>query len=477
MTRVIQNTISALAPYDVEVAVLSGEEGRESAETFRNTRVVPGLGYDRTARDLAGRLEAAASDVLGGPPDLWHVHNHSLGKNLSLPLAIAQFAAEKKKLLLQIHDFAEDGRAENYRALVQGVAGGDLERLGAVLYPQGGHVHYAPINRRDLAFLTAAGAAEDHLHYLPNAAAPAGSAQAAPEAGGGAGERVFLYLTRAIRRKNIGEFLLWSALAREGDRFAVSTAPRNPAARGVYDRWVGFAGELRLPVVFEWGRRSGLPLAAMMTRAHALVTTSVAEGFGLAFLEPWLARRRLLGRDLPDITAGIAAAGVDLSALYSRLEVPVAWAGVRALRARLTRALTGFMAAYGREATPAFVEAAWAGLVRNGRVDFGGLDEPLQEAIIRRVTESRDDRRLLDPRRLEPDNGASALIQANRRTVLTEFSLERYGKRLMRVYESVAASGAETPGALSARVLLDRFLAPERVSLLRVSSPGEGRCR
>ena len=36
--------------------------------------------------------------------------------------------------------------------------------------------------------------------------------------------------------------------------------------------------------------------AALLASAHALVTTSVAEGFGLAFLEPWLMGRPLAGR-------------------------------------------------------------------------------------------------------------------------------------------------------------------------------------
>ena len=43
-----------------------------------------------------------------------------------------------------------------------------------------------------------------------------------------------------------------------------------------------------------------------MASAHRLVTTSVAEGFGLAFLEPWLFGKGLLGRNLPEITVDFA---------------------------------------------------------------------------------------------------------------------------------------------------------------------------
>ena len=35
------------------------------------------------------------ADALGQLPDLWHVHNHSLGKNPGLTQAIAQLAKEE----------------------------------------------------------------------------------------------------------------------------------------------------------------------------------------------------------------------------------------------------------------------------------------------------------------------------------------------------------------------------------------------
>ncbi len=61
----------------------------------------------------------------------------------------------------------------------------------------------------------------------------------------------------------------------------------------------------------------------MIAKADALITTSVAEGFGLAFLEPWLASKPLVGRNLPEITADFAEHGLDLSALYNCLPVPL----------------------------------------------------------------------------------------------------------------------------------------------------------
>ena len=65
-------------------------------------------------------------------------------------------------------------------------------------------------------------------------------------------------------------------------------------------------------------------------RHLALVTTSIAEGFGLAFLEPWISGSSVVGRNLPDITEDFS---VELDHLYDRFDVPVDRVDLRELRA------------------------------------------------------------------------------------------------------------------------------------------------
>ena len=55
------------------------------------------------------------------------------------------------------------------------------------------------------------------------------------------------------------------------------------------------------------------------------VTTSIAEGFGLTFLEAIVFGRPLLGRDLPEITTDFRSQGINLQSLYSGLLVPRRW--------------------------------------------------------------------------------------------------------------------------------------------------------
>jgi len=475
VTRVIEHAVSALARQNVQAVVLTGEAPvHETGKAPRNVRVVGGLGYERSGvttepEDFAGALEAAAESALGAPPDIWHVHNHSLGKNRFLPEAVFRLARSGRRMLLQIHDFAEDGRPKNFLRLLKSVGQGDIGRLGARLYPQAPHVHYAALNPRDRAFLAAAGAPEAQLHLLPNAVRiKVPEKPAALSCVSGDGE-YFIYPTRAIRRKNLGEFLLWSAVAVRGT-FATTLAPKNPAARPIYDRWVNFAASLGLPVEFGIAEKTTAPFPAIMQSADALVTTSVAEGFGLSFLEPWLVGRPLLGRNLPEITTQFDAAGVDLSDLYERLEVPVNWIGAAALRERIRTALEKYMQAYGRSCnTPDDVDRAFCAFVSDDRVDFGRLDEPFQERIIEQLSKSASDRKQLRPRSLGPLDGPRSKIEPNRQAVLKRFSLQDYGERLAEIYERILSSEVKPPGELSAKKLLDAFLDPARFCLLRTN--------
>jgi hypothetical protein len=375
-----------------------------------------------------------------------------------------------------LHDFAEDGRPALYRRLRDQLADGDVGRLSALLYPLAPQVHYAVLNARDLGFLANAGVPDTNLHLLANAvSAPKPDiepqmAHAAPqsciETGCADGKRLWLYPTRAIRRKNLGEFLLWSALGDEQDRFATTQAPQNPQEQARYRHWVDLALALRLPVTFELGNRVD-DFQGLLASSHALVTTSVGEGFGLAFLEPWLSGRPLAGRNLPEITRDFRTNGVRLDALYERLLVPLAWIGTAGIRSRFANALAANAAAYGRELGEDALERTWRSAVTDGRIDMGRLDESAQETLIRHLHANPAARVDMQPDALVVSNDP-AIIPANESAIRTNYGLRGYGKRLRSIYADIIESA---PSARLERVdgaiLLDEFLAPERLTLLR----------
>ncbi|MFH0910731.1 MAG: glycosyltransferase family 4 protein [Planctomycetota bacterium] len=472
VTGVIEQTVETLDAHGIPSVVLTGEPSPVPLEYPLRFHLDEDLGYrSGTAHapvdEVVKRLRRTAEEALGEPPKVWHFHNHALGKNLNTPLVVEALARDGAPLLLQLHDFLEDGRPENYRRLLQHIGRGDPDRLAAVLYPQAPHVHYAALNGRDAAFLKEAGVKPERIHCLPNSVyRPRETTQILGRRREGRAP-VYLYPTRAIRRKNLGEFLLWAALAEQGVRFAVTLSPRNPAARGAYERWVALAENLKLPVDFEVGAGASVRLASLLQEAHAAVSTSVAEGFGLCFLEPWLQHCPVIGRKLPEITSEFEAEGVDLSGCYTSCPVPIEWVGGDHLRRVMAQGMKATFASYGRTGSDSNVEDALQAALEGETVDFGRLDETLQEHVIDRVVVSRDAAQWLRARRIFPAEVPQETIEANSDCVRREYSLERYGENLLLVYEDVMASPKGPVEALNGNALLDRFLSPERFFLLR----------
>ena len=469
VTRVIQHAVSSLTGEEAQCVVLTGEQPPDP-ENWPHARILPDLAYGaelgkREASDVIDDMTRLAQDVLGGPPDIWHIHNHALGKNLVLPAVTMELAKRGERLALQIHDFAEDGRPKNYHYLARGFACEDAEHLGATIYPQGEHVFYVPLNARDASFLRLAGVPSEQVHLLHNPASIKGQEKTTVD--DVAGPRLYLYPTRAIRRKNIGEFLLWSALDSEGSRYGLTLAPENPTERRIYDPWVSFAADRRLPVDFEMGAAEGVSFSDLIARSHAIVSTSIAEGFGLAFLEPWVMGKPLLGRNLGDITSEFAGLGVNLNSLYEDLRIPLDWVDEEGLKARLQRSLTGYYEAYGRPQPADAFERAWAMLSNGSSVEFSRLDEEEQRRAIEAACTDDVGRKDVRPHALEMSAMCEKMLQENHETVLREFSLQKYGERLVDMYTSLMNAHVGSLGEFSASSLLDQFLAPERFYLLR----------
>ena len=465
VTRVIETAVAALVGR-AECIVLGGEpyEGADLAATV----VVDGLGY-RDAPDttddgpvLGKRMLSAAQSAFGGPPDLWHIHNHSLGKNVTFPATLRWLLDNGARVLLQIHDFAEDGRPANYRA--QRAVLPDAEAFARALYPAAPQIHYATLNERDDAVLGAAGIQSAQRHLLPNAVSVpdlSGRETARPFDG----RRYFLYPTRGIRRKNMGELVLLAAAARAaapGTAFGATLAPDNPVWRPVYESWVAFARKLALPLTFGLGRHYDFP--ALIRGAEALVTTSVAEGFGLAFLEPFLFGKDITGRDLPEITPGFKAQGVSLDALYGALPVTLTQNEERSLRRVIAGALPTAFAAYGRPVPDGAAERAFEAAGCADGFDFGRLNEDIQRKVIDRVAADGPGDSLVE--RL-PKARPPQIVHRNRDAVAAEFGPSRYGETLLAAYRSVLTSDTAEPGAHDASAVLDAFLDPARFNLLR----------
>ncbi len=482
VTRIILHTVKALQARGMRVTVITGQAPPSSWDM--PCRVVKELHYDNISggvseSTLYDRLQDAASSALGASPDIWHFHNHSLGKNLALPGAVKKLADQGQKLLLQIHDFPEDGRPANYSRQLERLADGDHQRLSELLYPCAPHIHYALLNSRDLGFMRQAGAEPDTLHLLPNPVemepvhhsnfdshARSVHHPSLPK------KRIYLYPTRAIRRKNIGEFLLWAAAASwSDDIYALTMAPENPLERPFYQGWKAFAAELDLPVQFEYAAKTGLSFSAMVAQAYSVVTTSIAEGFGMAFLEPWVLDRPVCGRNLSDITTDFLEYGISLPWMYEKLLVPAKFLDMDSLIQKIRRVQEEYLAAYqwSRNMPPLpDLDETW---IQDGKIDFACLDEEFQAEIIRKIMTNPARFSEFAPNSLpRPGDDVREVIENNRRVIKEYFSLESYGKNIIRTYSDIKEHQPRPVTALDGIRLLENFLSPERLTMLRMNS-------
>ncbi len=465
VTRVMDDAAQVLTRLGHEVAIVAGEEPDESALRHPvRTGVVPSLAYglhpNVTPNTLVREVRQVTAELLNGAPDLWHIHNHALGKNNTLPLLVDALAQDGERLVLQPHDFAEDGRPTNYAFLKKQVApfwGGALDRL----YPQADSITYAVLNDRDAGVLRTAGF--QRVLMLPNPvdATTAGDNSSAPTAV----PRRWVYPTRAIRRKNIGEFLLLSLLNHEGDVFSVTRAPQNPAERPGYEEWVRFAAENRLNIEWEYGRAFSSSQAIVQS-AHAVVTTSVAEGFGLVYLEPWLADRPLTGRNLPLITRSLCESGLDLASLYEQLNIPLEWIGRDRLREAIEQSCRRSAEALGESPDPDWPEQILESMTRRDVVDFGRLNETLQREVLCRLIASPEERVMLAAQ--IPPLAEKSMVAHNRRVIATQYNPERYGERLLAIYQHAGEKAGPLRWSV-AQTLLDCFHQPDLFNLLRAS--------
>jgi len=454
--------------------------------------VIPELDYDEgmpakpEPRILADRIESSIRESGCRKDDtLLHVHNHALGKNVCLPGAVAELAERRFSVLLQIHDFAEDFRPANYRRLQQALVPNEPTRLSDLLYPQAQQIHYAVLNRRDWSVLREAGVDLGRLHVLPNPVPPpdhlpdhsAARRRIAERLGIGSNHRYVLYPVRGIRRKNLGEALLWAATASPETAIGFTLPPLNPIEQPRYALWRGLASELRLPCYFEVGGESGLSLADNLAACDRVLTTSLAEGFGLVFLESCLSRRPLIGRDLPEITIDFVQRGLTFTGLQSRVDVPVEWFGREELLDMVARSYNATLESYGR--APLSRIALDEGLerkLREGCIDFGELNAELQERVIRKVcgdTEGMETLMTINPylRAATASRDAEYSVEAarNAAVVASQYSLDASANQLTDIYQRVMASPRGPLSALHAgERLLDAFLCLPRFRPVRL---------
>jgi glycosyltransferase involved in cell wall biosynthesis len=450
VTTVLRQQVEAVLG-TCDVFVLTGAP-RKSSFPCRVVHI-PGLGYDRPDQnrlapgDVAASIIKAINQKWKGGCDLVHVHNPTLAKNRNFLKILKALQNRKIKLFLQIHDFAEDGRPLAYFSEDE--------------YVQDSH--YGVINSRDYNILLESGLKKKGLHKISNTIKPFNLSPA-----GTIPEKFVLYPIRAIRRKNIGEAILISLFFKNNETLAITLPPNSPADIKSHSAWKVFVKEKNLNVVFEAGLTH--KFSELVMSARSLITTSITEGFGFSFLEPWTAKKFLWGRKLPEICHDFEKKGIRLDHLYTRLAVPVEWLGKEKLFRTWQACVRKATAMFNIIIDETKIANAFKKVTANDTIDFGLLDESFQKTIISHVLSDQANRdRLIGLNHFLSDPGdvpdKDKLIQNNMNAVLLNYNKTIYRERLVDIYSEVIEDNVYHK--IDKKVLLSKFLTLKDFSLLK----------
>jgi hypothetical protein len=282
----------------------------------------------------------------------------------------------------------------------------------------------------------------------------------------------FLYPVRAIRRKNIGEALLLSLFIPKGTTVAITLPPSanmDEKDEEIYQNWVHLAEELHLPVEFEVGLKYSFP--DLMGSALAVLTTSVKEGFGFAFLEPWVAGRSVIGRRIDYVCRDFEDAGIQFDSLYSSIKIPMVYLSAPSLKQKMETALETTYRSFGLN-PPSYIKNMMVDdIFTHDHFDFGRLDEELQAGLLR--TLCANDVVLQDIAAINPFLAKlpywtpnEDLISQNAYHVENTYGKDHIFNALKQSYDQVINISAKHK--ISKSILLELFLDPLKMSLIGV---------
>jgi glycosyltransferase involved in cell wall biosynthesis len=416
VTRVIEAQVAGLKSIspDTDMMVLCGNANELPAIQGVTVFHDSSLNYSESMVDEmqhAKEVAAIMAFITGKLSDhaILHIHNPNLGKNPALTIALYNLALQGIPVINHCHDFAED-RPTNLTLLENMIPKFSTLSLQQVMYPDFPWYHFIVLNSCDHNRILKMGIAEARVHLLPNPVFMQKSFHVGNQEilkrnicralGFNPAKKICTYPVRAIARKNMGEFILLAALFNDVAQFAVTLPPKNPLEIPNYDFWKAFCKKSGLTLKFEAG--NSVNHEELINISDFCITTSIREGFGMAYLEPWLAGTPIIGRELTCIINDLRDRGIEFPRLYKNILVET----------------------------------------KEGVVDFKDVKQHTQAEIIKSVIQETETR--LKIFSLNPflttflDDIPVDIVRKNQQVIVKRFSIEEYGKELFGIYREVS---------------------------------------
>jgi hypothetical protein len=271
-------------------------------------------------------------------------------------------AKSNKRFLVRVHDFAQQ-RPGNFNNIKKFLAylPSDMPDWHQILYPSTPNIEYIAINTNDYYRLLDHGIEPTRVWYVPNSIdktlercdEPCQDLKRILEDKKGIDPEtaILFYPVRAIPRKNVEEGMYLTQMLNNLASYpefrekylldpkfhlVVSLSGSSAEEKQYTKRLQDFARENNLPVTIDISDIIGLHreydpgnpgrivkygVADMYSLARMVITTSILEGFGFVFIEPWVMEKCVIGRNIPSVTMDFTKTGLSLDHLYSVLLV------------------------------------------------------------------------------------------------------------------------------------------------------------
>jgi len=377
-------------------------------------------GFEQTRDCIEKRLKRILRDPAFPRPIFVVAHNTTLGKNCALSSALSRLArdfdamGDDSRFFLVVHDFAEEGRIEQLCHIQK------LQSMGIHiwedLYPACSNVTFVTINNRNKTLLQKAGCKTVLLRNpVWQATAPLKMSKQkmrfrlrqkaeADDVALQANRPFLLYPTRIMVRKNPLEAILIATVYAKANLLLGTVWGKAGNDFALLDQCKKICKTYSLPVLFDTYGLLGKNEApqAMYSLADAVVSTSIAEGFGYLFAESSQFNKPVIGRMPQGLSANELG---DTQYLYRQLMVPCSWVDVEKV-ARLyfkrLASLTQWNSA--TKSWDGFFTSFQKAHVSKGGIDFGCLDMASQVAVLHKCLRSQtgmDELRKAFPRQTE----------------------------------------------------------------------------
>lgn len=317
ITRVVLNNVKGLTTCSDNLKfIFAGDYFEPSIPQEIEKRYI-----DWNATDILSQIQKVTKDA-----DIVIIENPTVGEFPKITLMFKEYVEKNpdKKIIYRIHDFIDD-RPHFFK---------DFKKIASnfdEIYPRSNNVSFLTLTSFDKKRLLQKGL--KNVKVLPNSIVASDLNNTKEKSFDlrntfekekiiNPNEKILLYPVRVLRRKNIEEaMLLTKLLNQESDHYrlivtiAYDEDYRNEIESLAKDYEIPCSiGKVSKHISFD--KKEKYSIADLYSISDLVVSTSRREGFGLAFIEPWLAGKPVIGRKIPYVSEDLESKGIDLSCLY-----------------------------------------------------------------------------------------------------------------------------------------------------------------